>query len=78
MGSKNINCKDNSFSFIQELNHMRFKDNILDMNNTSNLNKILVKKRPINDNNISIHNISISNINDNIYKNNKKIFYNYT
>ena len=65
-------------SFIQELNHMRFKDNILDMNSTSNLNKIIDKKIPINENNISIHNISISNINDGIYKNNKKLFDNYT
>jgi len=55
---------------------MRLKDNILDMNNTSSLNKILVKKRPINENNNSINNIS--NINDDIYKNNKKIFDNYT
>ena len=76
MRSKNINSMNNSSSFIQELNHMRFKDNILDMNNTSSLNKILVKKRPINENNNSINNIS--NINDDIYKNNKKIFDNYT
>ena len=74
--SKNINSMNNSSSFIQELNHMRLKDNILDMNNTSSLNKILVKKRPINENNNSINNIS--NINDDIYKNNKKIFDNYT
>ena len=76
MRSKNINSMNNSSSFIQELNHMRLKDNILDMNNTSSLNKILVKKRPINENNNSINNIS--NINDDIYKNNKKIFDNYT
>ena len=74
--SKNLNSMNNSSSFIQELNHMRLKDNILDMNNTSSLNKILVKKRPINENNNSINNIS--NINDDIYKNNKKIFDNYT
>ena len=67
---------NNSSSFIQELNHMRFKDNILDMNNTSSLNKILVKKRPINENNISLNNTS--NINDDIYKNNKKNYDNYT
>ena len=69
--SKNINNMNNSSSFIQELNHMRFKDNILDINNTSSLNKILVKKRPINENNMS-------NINDDIYKINKKIYDNYT
>jgi len=46
------------------------------MNNTSSLNKILVKKRSINENNISINNIR--GINDGIYKNNKKIFDNYT
>ena len=74
--SKNINNMNNSSSFIQELNHMRFKDNILDMNNTSSLNKILVKKRPINENNISLNNTS--NINDDIYKNNKKNYDNYT
>jgi hypothetical protein len=50
---------------------MRFKDNILDINNTSSLNKILVKKRPINENNMY-------NINDDIYKINKKIYDNYT
>lgn len=76
MRSKNINSMNSSSSFIQELNHMRLKDNILDMNNTSSLNKILVKKRPINENNNSINNIS--NINVDIYKNNKKIFDNYT
>ena len=74
--SKNINNMNNSSSFIQELNHMRFKDNILDMNNTSSLNKILVKKRPINENNISLNNTS--NINDDFYKNNKKNYDNYT
>ena len=74
--TKNINNMNNSQSFIQELNHLRFKDNILDINNASNLNKILVKKRPINENNISINNTS--NINDDIYKNNKKNYDNYT
>lgn len=74
--SKNINNMNNSSSFIQELNHLRFKDNLLEMNNASSQNKILVKKRPINENNISINNIS--NINDDLYKNNKKNYDNYT
>ena len=49
--SRNINSMNNS-AIIQEFNHTKFKDNLLDINSTSNLNKILVKKRPINENNI--------------------------
>ena len=74
--SNNIGNMNSSSSFIQDINHLTFKDNLLDMNNTSSLNKILVKKRPINENNISLHNIS--NLNDDFNKNNKKNYDNYT
>ena len=53
--SRNINSMNNSV-IIQDFNHTKFKDNLLD---TSNLNKILVKKRPINENNIYYNNHSI-------------------
>ena len=56
--SRNINSMNNSV-IIQDFNHTKFKDNILDINTTSNLNKILVKKRPINENIIHYNNHSI-------------------
>ena len=56
--SRNINSMNNS-AIIQDFNHTKYKDNLLDINTTSNLNKILVKKRPINENNIYYNNHSI-------------------
>ena len=56
--SRNINSMNNS-AIIQDFNHAKYKDNLLDINTTSNLNKILVKKRPINENNIYYNNHSI-------------------
>ena len=56
--SRNINSMNNS-AIIQDFNHTKYKDNLLDINTTPNLNKILVKKRPINENNIYYNNHSI-------------------
>ena len=56
--SRNINSMNNS-AIIQDFNHAKYKDNLLDINTTPNLNKILVKKRPINENNIYYNNHSI-------------------
>ena len=56
--SRNINSMNNS-AIIQDFNHTKYKDNLLDINTSSNLNKILVKKRPINENNIYYNNHSI-------------------
>ena len=56
--SRNINSMNNS-AIIQDFNHTKYKDNLLDINTPSNLNKILVKKRPINENNIYYNNHSI-------------------
>ena len=56
--SRNINSMNNS-AIIQEFNHIKFKDNLLDINTISNLNKILVKKRPINENSAYYNNHSI-------------------
>ena len=56
--SRNINSMNNSIIF-QDFSHTKYKDNFLDINTSSNLNKILVKKRPINENNIYYNNHSI-------------------
>ena len=49
----------NNSIIFQDFSHTKYKDNFLDINTSSNLNKILVKKRPINENNIYYNNHSI-------------------
>ena len=56
----NKKISKNSNEFIQEFNHITFKNNLLEINNRRKMNKILVKKRPLNDiNNYQSNNESI-------------------